>query len=230
MENQSEDTRVTIKMPVARWLKADERLAEAIKEIERDIDNNKTLNVERALAETQYEILIGTIAQFKANLETYAILQDERIRIRNEIARKNTQNGVNCKLARISMLKQRGDLLRRIIRELNPDMMTPEEFKEAVEKRKVAKIKPGQRKKLSRDDYYDDDYSELFGSPTNSNYGSKKGLSITILSSEELAQLKSQIQSTELEIFELKSEIAESNGELLAIEMPLEVAGYFRKI
>jgi len=226
MENQSEGTRVTIKMPVSRWLKADERLAEAIKEIERDIDNKKALNVERALAETQHEILTSSIAEFKANLEKYVILQDERIRIRNEIARKNTQNGVNFKLARVSMLKQRGDLLKKIIRELNPDMMTPEEFKEAVEKRRVAKIKPGKKKALN----YDDDWSELFGSASDSGYGSKKGLSIRILSSEEVAQLKSQIQGTELEIFELKSEIAERNGELLAIEMPLEVAGYFRKI
>ncbi len=226
MENHSEGTRVTIKMPVSRWLKADERLAEAIKEIEKEIDSNKSLNVERALGETQHEILTSTIAEFKANLEKYVILQDERIRIRNEVARKNTQSGVNFKLARVSMLKQRSDMLKKVLREMNPDMMTPEEFKEAVEKRRVARIKPGKKKTPS----YDDDWSELFGSASDNGYSSKKGLSIRILSFEEVDQCKSQIQRTELEIFELKSEIAESNGELLAIEMPLEVAGYFRKI
>lgn len=225
--NKVENADVTIKMPISRWLKADERLAEVIKELEENINKNKTLSVERALGETQHEIIASKISELKADLAKCILVQDERIRIRNEVARKNSANGVNFKLARLSMLKKRIELLKKIICEQRPDMMTPEEFKEAVEQRKMARIKPVKNKAGSN---YNDDWMELFGDMSNSRYDAKVGLSIRVLDTQETEQLKSQIQNTELEIFELKSEIAESNVEQLAIKMPVEVAGYFKKI
>ncbi|MDD3147085.1 MAG: hypothetical protein PHD82_07270 [Candidatus Riflebacteria bacterium] len=49
MEKTNTGTVVTVKMPVSRWLKADERLAEAIKELEKDIERKMKLIVDKTL-------------------------------------------------------------------------------------------------------------------------------------------------------------------------------------
>jgi len=232
MENTNERTVVTVKMTLSRWLKADERLAEVLKEIASRINESSNLRIERILGPTQCETMAKQIQAYKVDIRTFCRLQDERIRIRSEVAARNAANGVNLKLATVSMLQQRVEVLKKILQQQVPDMIALEEFREIIEKKRNQPI--GFTTPPERDD--DEDFmvgledSNLFKPfVSHGGYG-KNGVAIRILSSEEVDQLKAQVQSTELEIFELKNEVAESNIELLAIDIPVEVAGYFKKI
>ncbi|HNW11896.1 MAG TPA: hypothetical protein PKI71_11060 [Candidatus Rifleibacterium sp.] len=229
MDTMNTTTVVTVKMSLSRWLKADERLAEVLKEMAGRINQGSNLRVEKVLGPTQYETMAKQIQAYKADIQAFMRLQDERIRIRSEVAGRNAVNGVNLKLARVSMLQQRVELFKRILQQQIPDMIALEEFREMTEKKRNQPIGFGKPAKPADDtlDYEEQLFRSICG---NGGYGAKDGLAVRMLSSEEVDQLKAQVQSTELEIFELKNEIAESNIELLAIDLPVEVAGYFRKI
>ena len=223
MENQSEGTGVTIKMPVSRWLKADERLSEILKEIEKKINKASELEVEKVLGDSQLKRIEGQIGEFCSCLEAYNSIQEERLRIRNEVARRNSENGVSYNLARIQLLKQRVELLKGIIDKQKPDMMNLEEYRDVVKRRRVSVIpKPPATE--------EEELSKLEDELFIGYAGFRRALAIRSLTSEQLEQMKKQVESLNLEIFELKNDIADSNAQTLTMEIPVEVAGYFKKI
>ncbi|HMM61182.1 MAG TPA: hypothetical protein PKC25_13735, partial [Candidatus Rifleibacterium sp.] len=136
MDTMNTTTVVTVKMSLSRWLKAYERLAEVLKEMAGRINQGSNLRVEKVLGPTQYETMAKQIQAYKADIQAFMRLQDERIRIRSEVAGRNAVNGVNLKLARVSMLQQRVELFKRILQQQIPDMIALEEFREMTEKKR----------------------------------------------------------------------------------------------
>lgn len=81
MDTMNTTTVVTVKMSLSRWLKADERLAEVLKEMAGRINQGSNLRVEKVLGPTQYETMAKQIQAYKADIQAFMRLQDERIRI-----------------------------------------------------------------------------------------------------------------------------------------------------
>jgi hypothetical protein len=219
---------VDLKMPLAKWLKVDQRLSELLHSLKEKISQANELSAACVLGETQLAAIQAKREELIKNLKILESLQDAKAHIREEIARTNAGNGVSASLARIQLLKDRMEIFNSVIEFQESCMLSIPELERLVKQEKNNRVGfkslPNEASEKSDEDFL---FREFFAN--ENNYGRDKGLKIRVLDAKEIEELKANLEDIDLEAFELKSCIAESNAELVTITVSAEVARYFQR-
>lgn len=235
-------------MSLSRWLKVYDDLSSTNKELKKNISMTfATLRITKFDVKHQAERILKRKKVSLKALETYMLIQETMIFMRNKISEFNVKNGNNKTMAHISFLKDRSEFLTILIEAQLDTKETLHNLCKAYKTLKKEDMEAIEEKIFvnSNDDYFspenifvddndlnaepDDSLMRCFFDDMHRDQNIANGVRIGLLNHSELENLKKELADIKIKIFDLKNIIAKKNAKKLTLEIPVEVAKFFTR-